>query len=1012
MNGRNNKNAARAAIRKTYTVADLFAGIGAFRLAAESTGRFHTAFSCEINRFAQQTYAANFGPVTAGDILAVDPASLPKLDIVFGGPPCQDFSAMGKRAGLAGKRGSLTAVFGKFLRVQKPLAFGMENVKGLLSSKGGKDFKKVRKQFRKAGYDLFAQVCDAADFGLPQHRERLIVVGLRSDLGATFVFPKGRGRKATFGSVLDKSVPAKYFLSPTYAKTLKERTERNAAKGNGFGMAVPALNGVANTLTVGGSGRERNLIVAKAPAGSGKADLRRVTPRECLRLQGFPESFKLPVSDTQAYKQTGNTVAVPVLKAILRKLVAVLDAALAAQAAAAAPRKVKPAAFKRRTFVDLFAGIGGFHLGMAAAGFNGVFASEWDKRAAAVYEANTGLKPHGDITKIAAKDVPQHTVLCGGFPCQAFSVSGNQRGFADTRGTLFFDVARIAKELQPDGLFLENVRNLAVHDEGRTLATIQRTLDEIGYDSWHNVLNAADHGQPTARERIYIVAFRKDLRVTGDMFSFPPETDQHRAVADCLIPLTARETAELRCGSVRSVDKAKLAAVPQKLATAPSEPVRIGTLGKGGQGYRIYSPQGVGITLSAYGGGAAAKTGAYLIDGVVRKLHPRECANMMGFPKDFIPDERPAQAWKQFGNSVVVGVIEAIAREIDRTLTLVEERDRSEAVAKAAGADHRKREEGRYYTVGDPFDGHPAFVRWAARLPKAARIVEPFAGACHLVRHLRDNGVANPVDGFDIAPAATNLAGMPVSRRDTLADFPRGYDAVVMNPPYLSRSVATQMGVDFPDGSDARDLYEVALEKALAASPMVAAVIPGSFIRSPRFRERLEAVIELPPGLFGDTDHRTCLALFGGSPTRDYELWQGRRLLGTASAVARRMPLAVSRAHWSFNDPQGSIGLRALDDTSGESIAFFAGHAIPPELVTSSSKAVTRISGLPNGADPDVVIAVANELFRAWRRETAGVLICPFKGKRRRLDFGTAKRFLDAALMSLAANDGTYRRAA
>lgn len=1014
MNG-NNNNAAPAASRRTYTAADLFSGIGAFRLAAESTDRVEFAFSSDWNRFAQQTYEANYGDKPAGDLRAVDPASLPKCDIFLGGSPCQDFSAMGPRAGLAGERGSLTETYAEFLRVQQPLAFVWENVKGALSSADGRDFDVIRAWFADAGYDLFAKVLDAQNFGVAQRRPRIFVVGLRKDLNATFVFPKGRGRKATFGSVLEKNVPADYFLSKTYAKSLKERTERNAKKGNGFGMAVPALDGVANTLTVGGSGRERNLVVAPAPAGSGKANLRRLTPRECLRLNGFPESFKLPVSDTQAYKQTGNTVAVPVAKAVVRQLVKVLDAALAAKEPAAAVAKATPVLAKRRNFVDLFAGVGGFHFGMAAAGFEAEFASEWNERAAAVYETNTGLKPHGDITKIAARDVPAHTVLCGGFPCQAFSISGKQMGFADTRGTLFFDVARIAKEKRPDVLFLENVANLAAHDGGRTLATIEATFDEVGYDVRHKVINAADLGSGTARERIYIVGFRKDLHVSGDMFRFPEATGPRRTVADCVVPLTARETAELRCGSVRSVDKAKLAAVPGKLAANPSQPVRIGTIAKGGQGYRIYSPEGVGITLSAYGGGAAAKTGAYLIDGVVRKLHPRECAKLMEFPEGFVIDERPAQAYQQFGNSVVVGVIAAIAREIDRTLTLVEERDRVEAAAAASvavQADDLKREQGRYYTVGDPFDAHPAFVRWADRLPKSARIVEPFVGAGHLVRHLRDNGVPNAIDGFDIAPAPQNLAGMPVARRDTLADFPQGYGAVVMNPPYLSRSSATRLGVAFPAGTEARDLYEVALEKALAASPMVAAVIPGSFIRSTRFRERLEAIVELPTGLFGDTDHPTCLALFGPKRTGDYDVWQGRRLLGKASAVSSRLPVAASRVAWSFNDPKGSIGLRALDDTSGESIAFVAGSEVPSAVVKATSKAVTRISGLPDGADTDAIVARANELLRSWRRETGGVLICPFKGKRRRLDFGTAKRFLDAALMAVAANDGAWRMAA
>ena len=345
----------------------------------------------------------------------------------------------------------------------------------------------------------------------------------------------------------------------------------------------------------------------------------------------------------------------------------------------------------RRRFIDLFAGIGGFHLGMAAAGFEGVFASEIDAHAAAVYEANTGLKPHGDITQIDAGSIPAHSVLCAGFPCQAFSIAGNRMGFQDTRGTLFFEAGRIASAHQPEAMFLENVAGLVSHDHGRTLATIKSSLDDIGYTVFHDVINAAKQGSGTARERIYIVAFRKDLNVTADLFRFPAETGQRRSVADCLVSLTDEEISELRCGPVSAVDPKRLAAVKSQLARHPAQPVRIGTLGKGGQGYRIYSPEGVGITLSAYGGGAAAKTGAYLIDGVVRKLHPRECANLMDFPADFVIDKRPAQALKQFGNSVAVGVIKAIAREIERALDLVDARQQGAAAVADTGVSHKNR---------------------------------------------------------------------------------------------------------------------------------------------------------------------------------------------------------------------------------------------------------------------------------------------------------------------------------
>ena len=163
--------------------------------------------------------------------------------------------------------------------------------------------------------------------------------------------------------------------------------------------------------------------------------------------------------------------------------------------------------------IDLFAGIGGFRIAFENAGAKCVFTSEWDKYAAITYKANFGDVPAGDITKIKAEDIPHHNILCGGFPCQAFSISGKMNGFNDTRGTLFFDVARIADYHKPEVLFLENVKNLVKHDDGKTLQTILRVLDEINYDVYHAVLNASLYGAPQARERVYFVCFRKDLKI-------------------------------------------------------------------------------------------------------------------------------------------------------------------------------------------------------------------------------------------------------------------------------------------------------------------------------------------------------------------------------------------------------------------------------------------------------------------------------------------------------------------
>lgn len=320
---------------------------------------------------------------------------------------------------------------------------------------------------------------------------------------------------------------------------------------------------------------------------------------------------------------------------------------------------------KKFRFIDLFAGIGGFRFALESFGGVCVFSSDWDKHSQIVYEANFGEKPAGDITKINEKEVPPHEVLCAGFPCQAFSISGKQKGFNDTRGTLFFDIARIIKHHKPPILFLENVRNFEKHDGGRTLEVVYETLDQIGYDVFHKVLNASHYGVPQKRERIYIVGFRKDLGIKD--FEFPKPTYESVKLKNLLQSNSQAKECVIRRDDIKINPK------PPKLkndifGNYPLSPIRLGTINNGGQGERIYSVEGHAITLSAYGGGAASKTGAYLVNGIVRKLTPRECARLMGFPEDFKIPVTNGQAYKLFGNSVVVPVLKLVFNEIAKTI--------------------------------------------------------------------------------------------------------------------------------------------------------------------------------------------------------------------------------------------------------------------------------------------------------------------------------------------------------
>ncbi len=315
-----------------------------------------------------------------------------------------------------------------------------------------------------------------------------------------------------------------------------------------------------------------------------------------------------------------------------------------------------PAPLSGIRFADLFAGIGGFRLAMESLGARCVFSSEWDKEAARVYRLNHGDAPLGDITQIPESEIPKFDALCAGFPCQAFSVSGKQRGFADSRGTLFFDVARIAKSARPQFVFMENVKNFARHDGGKTLEVVEGTMREIGYDFHAKVLNAADYGVPQRRERIYMVCFRQDLKRAP--FRFPQPRPLTTSLNDLLLP---KRKVSREC-FIRRDDYRPTASAPGVASAQPLPPRarKVGIVGKGGQGERIYDPSGVAVTLSAYGGGAFAKTGGYMIDGKLRKLDTRECARLMGFPDSFKLSPSRHQAYKQFGNSVVVDVLQQI----------------------------------------------------------------------------------------------------------------------------------------------------------------------------------------------------------------------------------------------------------------------------------------------------------------------------------------------------------------
>lgn len=321
--------------RGAFTFIDLFAGIGGFRLANHSLGG-KCLFSSEWDTKAQRTYAANFGDTPFGDITdeAVKAQIPDRFDLLCAGFPCQAFSIAGRRGGFEDTRGTLFFDVAEIIRRKRPKAVFLENVKGLINHDRGRTLKTILHVLREdLGYHVpEPKVINAKHFGVPQNRERIFIVGFREDLDIReWEYPAPEPPSVTFGDVKEAApVSVKYYLSDTYLNTLIAHRERHASKGNGFGYEIIADHGIANAVVCGGMGRERNLVkddrlkdftpVTRIRGPVNRRGIRKMTPREWARLQGFPDSFIIPVADASAYKQFGNSVAVPAIRAVAAEI--------------------------------------------------------------------------------------------------------------------------------------------------------------------------------------------------------------------------------------------------------------------------------------------------------------------------------------------------------------------------------------------------------------------------------------------------------------------------------------------------------------------------------------------------------------------------------------------------------------------------------------------------------------------------------------------------------------------
>lgn len=329
-----------------YRSIDLFAGIGGIRLGFDRAfkEKIKTVFVSEWDKKAQETYQANFNDdfAIAGDITKIPESEIPSFDICLAGFPCQAFSMAGKHQGFDDNyrgscRGTLFLDVARICDYHKPKVIFCENVKGLTIHDKGRTYKIIRKTFENLGYKVFDKILNSKDFGVPQNRERIYLVAFRNDIAPKeFIFPEATDNSKILWDIREKkAVPAKYYLSTTYMDTLLAHKKRHESKGNGFGYEIRDWGEIAGAIVCGGMGRERNLVVDNrqknlVPTTHIKGEInpygiRKMTPREWARLQGYPDSFVLPLADTHLYKQLGNSVTVNVIEAIAEKIKEVLD---------------------------------------------------------------------------------------------------------------------------------------------------------------------------------------------------------------------------------------------------------------------------------------------------------------------------------------------------------------------------------------------------------------------------------------------------------------------------------------------------------------------------------------------------------------------------------------------------------------------------------------------------------------------------------------------------------------
>lgn len=673
-------------------VVSLFSGIGGFELGLENSKlNGETIFSSEIDRFAKVSYEANYPNVyQAGDITKIDEADIPEHDLLLGGFPCQAFSIAGKRNGFEDTRGTLFFDVARILKAKKPKYFLLENVANLVSHDSSNTIKLILETLSSMDYTIDFTILNSKDTGLPQNRTRTFIIGILNHPTEKFLTDRNSPKIDSLKSYLNN----KTFNGFNFFNTLDFNSDKQFLKDiletnvdeKYFFLKEPVLKFIEN-IKDSSSGEEHKIIKlfdlpkdvhndqerqrrvysisGISPTVLARSDstkifidskIRKLTPRENLKVQGFSQKFidnlvSTGMSDTQIYKQSGNAVSPPVITAILDHLCEYVN--------------------KNENifnFIDLFAGIGGFRLALESLGGQCVFSSEIDKFAAKTYYNNFGEYPDGDITIINSDNIPDHDFLCAGFPCQPFSIAGKRLGFEDSRGTLFFEVARILKDKKPKGFILENVSGLVNHDKGKTLKVILEVLSEIGYVAEWKLLNTKDFNIPQNRNRWYCVGVRAELANSVNLKKVFPNKMPLTNTLSHVLEKKVSDDYKISDIARRNIDNNIQEYL--KKTKPSSEPIIANNIRPSKVSF---SSNGISPCLTAKMG--TGGNNVPVVYSQYRKYTVMECLRIMGFPEDFNLKENYSQSYKQLGNSVAVPVIRLIFKNLLKELSSIKQKE-------------------------------------------------------------------------------------------------------------------------------------------------------------------------------------------------------------------------------------------------------------------------------------------------------------------------------------------------